>query len=254
MTAFSIDYSGAEWIGQRDRQEDAHLATPLEDGRAMLIVLADGMGGHAAGDIAAQTAVERFTTVFCRHPAASVAARLGAALQAAQESLAEAVQLVPQYADMGCTIVGAHIGAGEIHWISVGDSPLLLLREGTIAQLNEDHSMAPVLDARVASGDISRAEADGHSERQSLRSVLTGAEPPAMIDCPSRAVALRTGDAIILASDGLQILSNAAIARVLAGMDSAEHGVGGLLDAVGTQQVAGQDNVTVQVVRYVRAN
>ena len=174
MTVFSIDYSDAEFIGQRDSQEDAHLAVPLEDGRAIPIVLADGMGGHVTGNIGSQTAVESF----CRHPASSGAARLGSVLQAAQERLAEAVQLVPEFSDMGCTLVGPHIGGGAIRWISAGDFPQFLQRKGKIARLNQDDSMAPILDALVASGKLAQAEAEGHPDRPCLRSVIVGTEPP----------------------------------------------------------------------------
>ncbi|UNK79502.1 protein phosphatase 2C domain-containing protein [Sphingopyxis granuli] len=249
MACNKFDYFAGEDIGCREHQEDMFDAIAIEDEDALLMVLADGMGGHAAGEVASQTAIERFIHTFRRHPAASIAARLGASLQASIEGLDEAVQLVPEFGDMGCTIVGTFVAKDQIHWISVGDSPLYLFRSGSLRQLNEDHSLAQILDKAAASGEIPRSEADNHPDRQTLLSVLAGYEMPTKIDCPMTPTPLMPGDTVVLASDGLQTLSDEEIAEILASDTTAQETTTRLIAAVKAKDVPGQDNIAIQLVR-----
>jgi hypothetical protein len=116
---------------------------------------------------------------------------------------------------MGATLVVPALVENRLWWISVGDSPLFLYRNGRLSQLNEDHSMAPQIDFMVKSGLMDPQVAANHPDRNCLISVLMGTRIP-KIDCPTKPFELMAGDIVVCASDGLQFLTNAQIEKVLA--------------------------------------
>lgn len=220
MPEFEFDAASALSKGQREYQEDAIVADFSRGSDVGLAVLADGMGGHAAGDIASKIVVtEVFSElVFQRGDAErfepKVRDTLHAAAMSANACLKEHVEAFPETRGMGATLVATVIVNDHLYWISVGDSPLFLFRDGVLTQLNEDHSMAPQIDFMVRSGLIGREEGARHPDRNTLTSVLYGEDIP-KIDCPSEPVALEEGDILIVASDGLQFLSNDQIEAAL---------------------------------------
>jgi hypothetical protein len=115
---------------------------------------------------------------------------------------------------MGSTLLSTVISRDKLYWVSVGDSPLLLFRDGALRQLNKDHSMAPQIDMMVKTGAMSAEVGRNHPDRNTLTSAIAGAEID-MIDCPARPIALLPDDIVIIASDGLQFLSNSTIAKTL---------------------------------------
>lgn len=191
----------AQWIGCREKQEDSYRVKYFPDG--LLVVVADGMGGHHCGELASAEAVRAFEDFFAESASLglSVSERLQSALIAANESVGRA------FADCcrcgGTTLVAAFIGQGVIRWVSVGDSPLLLWRGGRLLRLNADHSLRAVLMEYVSAGTMSHSDAmrSGHQ----LRSALTGGEI-AMVDAPATPQPLLPGDRIIVASDGVDEL------------------------------------------------
>jgi serine/threonine protein phosphatase PrpC len=243
------DFAGDDMVGDRKGQEDYHAFDQLKDGSGLLAILADGMGGHEAGEVASRVAVEAFSHRFGDHSADSTGARLGAALEAANAMLASVIQNEPEREGMGCTLLAAHISKAGLIWISVGDSPLYLVRKGKIRQLNQDHSMAPQIQARLKEGKITAAEAQDHPHRNVLLSALTGDEGPELIDCPNQTLRLMMGDVVILASDGLQTLSEAEIVSVIQTDGGAKEIANRLLSAVTEKRKARQDNATVQIIR-----
>ena len=82
----------------------------------------------------------------------------------------------PALNGMGCTLVGTAFGPAGVEWVSVGDSPMFLVRRGEIFLLNEDHSLAPEIDKLAAAGKMSWEDAQADPRRHFLRSALTGAE------------------------------------------------------------------------------
>lgn len=206
--------------GARDYQEDALIADFTNGAEVSVAVLADGMGGHAAGDLASKIVVtEVFNTLMFRNSeladeGAELSEILRDAAETANNCLNYHVQLHPQTKGMGATLVSCVIRRDELHWISIGDSPLYLFRDNALTQLNEDHSLGPHIDMLVRSGNLTEAEGLNHPERNALTSVLLG-QKIAQIDCPAQPFRLVAGDVIILASDGLQFLKNEEIAQVL---------------------------------------
>lgn len=248
--------------GARDYQEDSAgfwpggddpMAVPVdvnaEANGAGFAVLADGMGGHAGGAEASRIVCESFLKTAALEEA-PLRERLRAALEAANAALARKVAETPVMAGMGSTLIGASFSGDGVSWVSVGDSPLYFFRRGEVAQLNEDHSLAPELDRLVREGKLTPEEARRDSRRHMLRSAVTGDEID-LIDLPGTPVALEDGDFVILASDGIATLSTHEIARIIKGYanDGATAVANALIRAVDALREPHQDNATVVVVR-----
>ncbi len=245
-------------MGRRPYQEDS-IAADFAHGPAFgFAVLADGMGGHAAGDIASKLVMtEVFSNLKLQadNPAeleADIANVLIAAANAANTCIHTHVSKNPDCAGMGATLLATVIFENRLYWISVGDSPLFLYRKGKLEQLNEDHSLAPQIDFMVKTGQIDEATARNHPDRNSLRSVVMGRNIP-MTDCSGKAALLQPGDIVIAASDGLQFLTNAQIETVLKSnrkkpsVDIAE----ALMAALEKLDDPDQDNISIAVLRLI---
>jgi protein phosphatase len=254
-----LDYASRTSKGARGYQEDAARVqteppgldspAPEQTGSCerLTAVLADGMGGHAGGALASSTACEIFLRAYATSSAADVTGRLNEALQLANEAIAACVESNPALNGMGCTLVGVVFEPSSIDWVSVGDSPMFLVRQGEIFLLNDDHSLAPEIDKLAAAGKMTWEDAHADPRRHFLRSALTGTEME-LID-RSR-LRLEPGDIVIIASDGIQTLSRPEILRVVEA-----HVSGGppaiadaLLAAVDDAGDLYQDNTTVVVV------
>ena len=257
----ALHYAGCASQGARSYQEDraailtgAGEEVPVSQGRAgsapeLTVALADGMGGHAGGAVASEIACRAYLKATAA-ASGDLPARLDAALAEANAAIAEHVASHPQLNGMGCTLVGAAFGAFGIAWVSVGDSPLYLVRAGKIEQLNEDHSLAPEIDKLAAAGKISLAEARADPRRHFLRSALTGSAPE-LIDRRQRPLPLEPNDIIVVASDGIGTLTPEEILATVAAQPSAgaEAMAMALLAAVDAKGEAYQDNTTIVVVR-----
>jgi len=206
--------------GRRAQQEDALAADFPHGGDLSFAVLSDGMGGHAAGEIASKIVV---TEVFSElkfqssDPAGfetNMSHILRDAAVAANECVRAHTRTNPDTSGMGATLLAPIITKSGLWWISIGDSPLYLFRSGELAQINEDHSLAPQIDQMADEGLIEHDVAENHPDRNCLTSVLIG-DPIEKIDCPDAPVKLQPGDIIIAASDGLQAISDRDIEKIV---------------------------------------
>ncbi len=260
MSATTLSLAASATIGSRKAQEDACDFRVLGGANASgeqpvsaegaVIVVADGMGGHAGGATASQTACRAFLDEYLLS-GGEPPERLHSALTAANGALQKTIAKHPELTGMGCTLVGATLIGSLMWWVSVGDSVLCLVRDGKILRLNEDHSMVPVLNKLAEQGEMSASEAQHHPQRNALRSALTG-DPVAMIDLPEKAVAVRPGDWVILCSDGLLTLSESEILEVLRSFASkgARDVAAALISGVEEKSVPRQDNATVIVAHF----
>ena len=207
--------------GARDYQEDAITADFPVGAEAGFVVLADGMGGHAAGDIASKIVLTEVYSELKFHYAnvdafeADAPEILRGVADLANQSLRQHASTHPETEGMGATLVVPALVENRLWWISIGDSPLFLYRNGRLTQLNEDHSMAPQIDFLVQAGLLEAEEAATHPDRNCLVSVLMGSKI-AKVDCPAKPHELKAGDIVVCSSDGLQFLTNAQIEKVLA--------------------------------------
>ena len=245
-SAWSVE--PGQWQGARSYQEDHYGYEQVEFGTAgetpaVLMVLADGMGGEAGGSIASRCVVEAFMHRV-RETEVDTETWLDACLDAANWEVRARADADPGLEGMGSTVVAAVYDGQSVSWLSVGDSPMWLVTGGRLVRLNADHSMAPVLDRMAEVGEITREEALSDGTRHMLRSAVTGSELD-LIDCGHRPCCLGEGDYLLLASDGIETLSQEEIELCL---ESAHGGVkataDALLSAVKAAARPHQDNVT----------
>ncbi len=260
MTTFEYGFSATQ--GERGYQEDSAVVWPGQatfawDGQAlpdpgagrMVAVLADGMGGHVGGALASKTVCKAFLEDYAGSNA-ETQQRLSNALNASNERIADIVRDDPGMAGMGSTLVGVIFDDKGVQWVSVGDSPLYLYRRGEIALLNEDHSLAPVLDQLAAEGKITPEQAKSDPHRHMLRSAITG-EGLDHIDISKRPLALEAGDYVILASDGIHTLDMPKLVKIISaqGQDGPLQLSEAIVREIDHQREPHQDNATVIAVR-----
>ncbi|GAA5218260.1 protein phosphatase 2C domain-containing protein [Corallincola platygyrae] len=245
--------AGAQIQGARDYQEDSFGHWQINDQGDLLLLVADGMGGHAAGDTASQLAKDTFLAHYqqAKDGGAPASVILRDALYAANDAITQHIDENPGHEGMGCTLLAAVVADQSVTWVSVGDSPMWLLRDGQLHRLNDDHSMLPVLQGLVELGRMTEEELATDSRRNALRSALCG-DQLSLVDQPDTPFPLKEGDQILLASDGVQTLAETEIATQLATHNSdPTAGVRALLGAVHDVQSPGQDNATAVVASIV---
>lgn len=253
---YTYDAAPAVSVGQREQQEDA-VAIDFADGADIgFIVLADGMGGHLAGDIASKIVV---TEIFSelkmladdpQDMESNIGSILKRAVGEANKCVGDVAEEQPQMHGMGSTLIAPVIFGNRLYWISVGDSPLYLFRGSRLFRLNEEHSLASRMDKLVARGEMAREDAEQHPDRSCLTSVLIGRSIPE-IDCRDTPIQLRDNDILIAASDGLQFIGEQEIARVVFEMrDQPSADIGSkLLQTIVELDDPEQDNVSLCVLK-----
>ncbi len=258
MFCLEKDFAARQIVGTRKRQEDyyafAEFAEDPDLGDGVLLVVADGMGGHFGGSLASRRASQVFMESF-RRQNGGIPDRMRSALNKANESLVApddgflADDDDPAVTFMGTTLVAVGVFGGELSWISVGDSPAYLFRDGDLIRLNEDHSFRPVIEEDVAAGRITLHEALVHPDRNTLRSALTG-YPMDLIDCPEKPMSLQAGDLVLCATDGLFSLDEPKLVKILERGDgkTAATLVSDVLSAIDRKQARFQDNTTAAVI------
>ena len=246
------DFHQAQHIGRREEQQDA-LGNLVLAPRHTLYVLADGMGGQQGGQTAARAVVAAILDHFHRQnpPADSRAAenQLHAALNAANQALARILQSHPELDGMGSTLIAliADENTGTYSYISVGDSPLYLLENGRLRRINANHAFAEDLKRMIAAGEITAEEAERHPARHAVTSAVTGKDI-AHTDC--RSGSLNPGDTLLLASDGVQTLSDREIEDTLNAAADPEAQAQALISVVLAKQNPHQDNTSLILARH----
>jgi PPM family protein phosphatase len=209
-----------------------------------LFAVADGMGGHAAGEVASATAVTALKEAFTeRTPDGLVAAS-----RAANRAVWDQAQADTELRGMGTTLVTLALvgeaGSEELAVTNIGDSRLYLLRLGELVQVTTDHSLVGEL---VAEGSITEAEAEVHPRRHVLTRAL-GVDPDVPVDLLT--VELHQGDRFLLCSDGLsREVTDDQAASVLRRLADPEEAAKELVRQA--KDHGGNDNVTVVVVDVV---
>ena len=248
------DYAGRQIRGSRDLQEDSYGVVPRAefDGgpNDLFLVVADGMGGHAAGDVASSLAVNSFAHKFLQMEESCDPSRLWNCLEAAnREIAAELAASGKEVEGMGTTLLAVIVRGMSVRWMSVGDSPLILIRDGSVSRLNRIHSRATELRELAEMGVITEEQARTDPSRHELLSALIG-EMIYDVDDPDP-ISLLPGDVLIAATDGIETLTLEEIGAVIATYAGDESGsmAQGLLQAVESKNNPKQDNTTVVVFR-----
>jgi PPM family protein phosphatase len=232
---------------RRDRNEDAFLLRP----ESRIYAVADGMGGHAAGDVASRLATAVLAASFERPPSPRIgpnalARRLLDAFAAANRAILEHAAAHRACAGMGTTLTALAPlrSAARCVIAHIGDSRAYLLRAGELVQLTRDHTW---VQQQVDAGMLTPLQARHHPYSSLLSRVLgTPAEGPA----DTLVVDVAPGDLFLLCSDGLTtMLDDTALQALLDRDMPLEQQARDLVDAANVR--GGQDNITVLLLRAV---
>jgi formylglycine-generating enzyme required for sulfatase activity/serine/threonine protein phosphatase PrpC len=245
-----FDIASDQIDGARDYQEDAYMVTQLGESDngdlCSLVIMADGMGGHAAGNVASNMVVATFNKSFqSNFPTTDVSNVLTDALNRSNEQISASVKETPALRGMGCTMVSAYLEDDNLYWVSVGDSHLYLVRDRELIKQNADHSYGAYLDMMKEQG--MEIEEQAGMSRNMLMSAMTG-EEISSIDVAETPIKVRPGDRVIVASDGLDTLGPGAIIQYSSWSATAKECVYALLKAVEDANKINQDNTTLIVV------
>jgi serine/threonine protein phosphatase PrpC len=231
----ALRYAARSDVGLvRSGNEDSGYAGPR------LLVVADGMGGHAAGELASAAAVARLAELEQADPSPDgVLSGLTHAIEQAGASIGQVVQDNPDLAGMGTTVTALFWQGERVAVVHVGDSRAYLLRDGELGQITHDHTYVQTL---VDAGRISAEEAAHHPRRSLLMRAIDGVQP---VEADLSVREARAGDRYLLCSDGLTgVVTDQELAAVLS--DGEPTGVVITLVELALSRGA-PDNVTVVV-------
>lgn len=218
---------------QRQANEDSYLA------RAPLFVVADGMGGAQAGEVASLTAIQAFQPGL---PEGNPEQAIEQTIATANRNIHDQAHADPSLAGMGTTITVAAVDADSEQVVigHVGDSRAYRLRDGIIQRLTKDHSLVEEMRRR---GQITEEQAEDHPQRSIITRAL-GPEPVVQADLQS--VPADPGDIFLLCSDGLTtMIGDDRIREILMGATSLDAAARTLVDEA--NRAGGRDNITVIV-------
>jgi protein phosphatase len=221
--------------------------------QGLLLAVADGIGGHPGGEIASAVAVDALLQYATwQMPWVTDTARderllmeeLGTALELCQERVRRIAQRAKfEHHEPGTTLTAAYIAWPSMFIVHAGDTRCYLLRDGELAQLTTDHTLA----AQLVGTSVMSAEAAGKSRWSHVLNNAVGGGPRD-VKAEVRRAELRRGDVILLCSDGLTgHLDEDALARILAREATAERICGELIAAA--NGAGGRDNITAVVLR-----
>jgi serine/threonine protein phosphatase PrpC len=215
---------------KRRRTEDAYVSKPP------LFAIADGMGGAQAGEVASRLAAAALTE---SDAAGAGEARISDLIQEANRRVYARSSTDPNTSGMGTTITVALVEGDQVSFGHVGDSRAYLIRDNSMEQLTEDHSLVGEL---LRSGKLSREEADVHPQRSVITRAL-GTDPD--VDVDTFTIETQTGDLFLLCSDGLtDMLSEEDILELVErNREDIDAALKALVRAANRQ--GGEDNITV---------
>ena len=240
MTLF-LRYAAKSDVGLvRQANEDSGFA-----GRTLLAV-ADGMGGHAAGELASSTAIATLAELDSEElPTEDLLTALDDAIVTSAERIAQFIEADPSRAGMGTTLTAILWRVGRIALIHVGDSRAYLLREGELTQITHDHTYVQSL---IDAGRITAEEARRHPKRNLILRAIDGSQEP---EGETSVREAQAGDRYLLCSDGLTgVVPDEELQRVLSEVADPTAAVSALIDLA--LEGGAPDNVTAVVADVVQ--
>jgi len=222
------------------------VASPVVGNKGFLLMVADGMGGHEAGEVASRMAVDivsqDVSTRLARNRPPSRLAFvdiLTGAVVHANAAIYQASQSDPKHSDMGTTLTAAGVYDGAAFFAQVGDSRAYLLRTNSVVQMTQDQNLATEL---AASSTVMSARMQAEGSFQNVLLQALGAEPEVTV--PVSFLELRRGDWIIVCSDGLtNMVSDEAIGKLVHNAPDPRAACHALVTAANAS--GGRDNITI---------
>jgi PPM family protein phosphatase len=224
---------------QRRDNEDSAFA------RAPVFVVADGMGGAQAGEVASRLAIEAFERGVPGE--GNPEERLASVVREANHQIYERSRADRGRAGMGTTLTAAYVDDAHVAIAHVGDSRAYLFRDGTLQRLTQDHSL---VDELVRRGKLTEEQAAEHPQRSIITRAL-GPEPDVEVD--TWTYPARPGDVVLLCSDGLtSMISEERVKGVLESHDNLDAAADALIAEA--NEAGGRDNITVVLFRLEEAD
>ena len=220
----------------RDGNEDSYLV------QEPFFAVADGMGGHLAGDVASRMAVQTITE-HTRKGAGIGPEGLERAVKSANAAIHGKASSDPALHGMGTTCTLLLVGETDAHIAHVGDSRAYLLHEGELSQVTEDHTLVGRM---VKEGRLKPEEAERHPQRSIITRAL-GVDDEVEVDLLT--IPIQEGDKVLLCSDGLtSMIDSAAIHRALTENEDPQDAVEALIDLA--NEAGGEDNITAVLLAF----
>ncbi len=216
--------------------QDPHLM----ESKGGIYLVADGMGGHQAGEVASRQAIKSVIDQYYSDVTHDVGTSLVRAYKTANRLIYDEAQSDPAKAGMGTTLVAAAVVGRKVYVANVGDSRAYLIGQGRIAQITEDHSW---VQEQIRAGLLTREQARLHPQRNVVTRAL-GSKPSVEVDLFEGQLA--DGDALLLCSDGMSGLVEDWEIETIVREQSAQDAVRSLVAKANEQ--GGMDNITVLIV------
>jgi len=218
----------------REMNEDRCFARELDSGTA-LVAVADGLGGHAAGERASGIAIESLNDF--SSDSEPIDDHLVKLVLAAKQKIMQASTEDKAFEGMGTTLTAAYIHADTAHWAHVGDTRLYLFRKGVVVQITEDQTLVGFL---VSQGEMTKEEARAHPLRKMLRSCIGSGG----LEVDRGRLELEDNDLLILCTDGLHDkVTEETFELVLGASSSLQEKLEALIDSA--LAAGGKDDITV---------
>jgi len=209
--------------------------------KGALFIVADGMGGHAAGEVASEMAVSTVSTLYYQDDDSDALASLLRSIQCANTMVFQKAMEHIEHNGMGTTCVATVLLGNVAYVANIGDSRAYLVRKGQVRQISQDHSWVA---EQVRAGAMTEAEARSHEMRNMITRSL-GSLPEVEIDIFAETV--EEGDALVMCSDGLSgMISDSEILSIVERY-SPQECVYRLIERANAR--GGNDNITALVVR-----
>lgn len=237
MSPFKLVAAGVTDVGRvRDGNEDDYID---QADRLGLVAVADGMGGHRAGEVASATALEALRAAVANGQS------LRDAIEGANDAVLEKSASDRELHGMGTTLTAGMLGSdGHLVVGHVGDSRAYLVRDGELTQITHDHSL---VEEMVRGGELTPEQAEVHPQRSIITRAL-GIDPQIEVD--EYPIHLQPGDRILLCSDGLTTMVRPdEIASILNRERDPKRAAQLLVDAA--NEAGGEDNVTAVIIEVV---
>jgi len=241
-----VSVGNAQIIGSRDEQEDSFATA--ENDNAIMAVVADGMGGYSNGkmvsSIVVQTFVREFTNAVSVHPVENFFINAANLSNRAVLDMAKGKM-------MGSTVVSAVISDGCLQWASIGDSAIILYKDGELINLNKKHTYKSVLEDQYISGIISEEQLINNPRQKRVTSYI-GAEVLRDIEISEKPIKLKFRDKVLLCSDGVyNSLSEIELEKILSKnlqpFETAEK----IIQTIQEKNYSKQDNATIIVLSCI---
>ena len=238
MESFSMTDVGRS----RENNQDSVFCEDASVGLfSNLFLVADGMGGHNAGDLASKTCIEEFVNALKKSDKRTPVSALEAAVSYANSAIIAKSKEDPGYSGMGKTLVGMTIDQGTAYIVNIGDSRLYLMRDG-LRQITVDHSL---VEEMVQNGEIGKEQMRTHPNKNIITRALGTADEP-VPDCFE--IEVNEGDVFLLCSDGLSnMLDDREIEKIISDEKDLKSMCKTLVDSA--NEAGGKDNISVVLVR-----